>query len=71
MSGKKNMAFGKNNYKLMLIGLAVLILGFVLMTLDNQRFGFGFLGLTLGPIIVMIGFIIEIFAILQKPKEKE
>lgn len=54
----------------MIIGLLVLITGFIIMSLDNQPYGFGFLGITLGPIIVMIGFIIEIFAILQKPEEK-
>jgi hypothetical protein len=37
------------------------------MSLDSEQHGFGFLGLTLGPIIVMAGFVIEIFAILRKP----
>lgn len=55
----------------MVVGIALLILGFIVMTLDGTRFGFGFLGLTLGPILVMAGFIVEIFAILQKPDHKE
>lgn len=71
MSGKQHLAFGKNNYMWMLIGIALLILGFIIMTLEDSRFGFGFLGLTLGPILVTIGFLFEIFAILQKPKNKE
>ncbi|ELR68056.1 hypothetical protein C900_01192 [Fulvivirga imtechensis AK7] len=54
----------------MLAGIAVLVLGFVIMSLDSEPFGFGFLGITLGPVIVMIGFIIEIYAILHNPKEK-
>lgn len=54
----------------MLAGIAVLALGFIIMTLDNETFGFGFLGITLGPVIVMIGFIIEVYAILCNPKEK-
>ena len=54
----------------MLVGLAVLILGFVIMSLDSESYGFGFLGLTLGPIVVMVGFIIQFFAILRKSKEK-
>ena len=33
------------------------------MSLDQEDYGFGFLGLTLGPIIVLSGFIIEFFAI--------
>lgn len=53
----------------MLTGIGVLILGFILMALDKEEFGFGFLGLTLGPIVVMAGFIIGFFAILHKPKD--
>ena len=63
------MAFGKQNYKLMLIGLAVIVVGFVVMSLDQEPYGFGFLGITLGPILVMIGFVIEFFAILKKPSK--
>ncbi len=55
----------------MVTGLVVLVLGFTIMSLDNQPHGFGFLGLTLGPIIVVGGFIVELFAILHKPSESE
>jgi hypothetical protein len=51
----------------MIIGVAAIIIGFVIMSLDSAPHGFGFLGLTLGPIIIMAGFIIEIYAILHKP----
>lgn len=60
--------FKKENYKIMLAGLAVLFLGFVIMSMDGEEFGFGFLGLTLGPIVVFLGFMIEIAAILYKKK---
>ena len=53
----------------MIAGIILLLLGFIIMTLDNEPYGFGFLGLTLGPIIVFIGFIVEVFAILYNPKE--
>lgn len=53
----------------MVIGFVVIALGFVIMTLDRQPHGFGFLGITLGPIVVVSGFIVEIFAILHTPKE--
>ncbi|UII26970.1 DUF3098 domain-containing protein [Fulvivirga maritima] len=53
----------------MLIGLAVLVVGFIIMSIDSEPFGFGFLGLTLGPLVVMAGFLIEIVAILHNPKE--
>lgn len=65
------LPFEKANYTIMLVGIAVLILGFTIMGLDSEQHGFGFLGLTLGPIVVMIGFIIEIFAILYKPKSTD
>lgn len=68
MENKNKLAFGKQNYIIMLIGLAFLVLGFIIMSLDSETFGFGTLGLTVGPIIVMLGFIIEFFAILHKPK---
>jgi Protein of unknown function (DUF3098) len=60
------LPFGKGNYTIMLIGLAVIMAGFFIMTMDKEDFGFGFLGLTLGPIIAFIGFIIEFYAILKK-----
>lgn len=68
MSNPK-MAFSKKNYIIMLTGLAVLAIGFVIMSMDKADYGFGFLGLTLGPIVVMAGFIIQFYAILSKPKQ--
>jgi uncharacterized RDD family membrane protein YckC len=65
---KEELPFGKKNYILMLVGIAVLVIGFTLMSLDSEDYGFGFLGLTLGPITLMAGFIIEFFAILSKPE---
>lgn len=56
------------NYILMTFGIAVLIIGFVLMSLDSEPYGFGTLGLTIGPMTVLAGFGIEFFAILYKPK---
>jgi hypothetical protein len=65
---ESKLPFGKKNYQLMAAGVAALITGFIVMSLDQEPYGFGFLGLTLGPIIVMGGFIIEIFAILHRPR---
>jgi hypothetical protein len=70
MSDKEKLAFGRMNYILMLIGIGIIITGFTIMSLDNEPHGFGFLGLTLGPIIVMSGFIFEFFAILYKTKRQ-
>ena len=63
------MPFGKLNFQLMIAGIVTILVGFFIMTLDTEPFGFGFLGLTLGPIVVTAGFIIEFFAILKRPKE--
>ncbi|MFT5640617.1 MAG: putative membrane protein [Cyclobacteriaceae bacterium] len=68
MSEESKFAFKKINYIIMLAGVLTLILGFIIMTLDNEEFGFGFLGLTLGPIIVMLGFLIQFVAIFYKKK---
>ena len=63
------LPFGKKNYQLMVIGVVVLVVGFTIMSLDTAQHGFGFMGLTLGPVIVMGGFIVEIFAVLHKPAD--
>jgi hypothetical protein len=64
---ESKLPFGKKNYQWMIIGVVTLVAGFTIMSLDNQQHGFGFAGLTLGPIVVMAGFMIEIYAILHKP----
>jgi len=64
------LPFGKHNYRWMIIGIITLVVGFTVMSLDNKPHGFGFLGLVLGPTIVMAGFIIEIYAILHNPSKE-
>jgi len=63
------LPFGKKNYQMMIIGVAIITIGFIIMTLDKEPHGFGFLGITLSPVVVLIGFIVEIAAILHTPKE--
>jgi hypothetical protein len=65
------LPFGRRNYQLMAVGFATIALGFIIMTLDNEPHGFGFLGITLAPVVVVAGFIIEVFAILHTPKENK
>lgn len=69
-------AFGKENYRLLLIGLFVIMLGFLLMigggSDDPNVFSediFSFRRMTLAPILVLAGYIIEIFAIMKKPRD--
>jgi uncharacterized membrane protein HdeD (DUF308 family) len=67
----ERLPFGKKNYQWMIIGLITLVVGFIIMSIDKEPYGFGFLGLTLGPFVVMGGFIIEIYAILTRTEEKK
>jgi len=67
---ENKLAFKKHNYILMLAGVATIFLGFIIMMLETEEHGFGFLGLTLGPIVILLGFIIEFFAIFYKGKKK-
>jgi hypothetical protein len=60
------LPFGRSNFMFMLIGIGVILTGFIIMTMDKEEFGFGFLGITLGPIVVFSGFMIELYAILKK-----
>ncbi|MFC3809570.1 DUF3098 domain-containing protein [Lacihabitans lacunae] len=61
-----HLAFGKGNFTIMLAGVALIIIGFIIMSLDKEEFGFGFMGLTLGPIVAFSGFMIEFYALLKK-----
>ena len=71
-----DFAFGRENYMLMIIGIAVIALGYMLMrgggSTDPNVFNpdiFSFRRVTLAPILIIVGFIIEIAAILRKTKE--
>lgn len=67
---ENKFAFQRINYIIMLAGVLTLVIGFFIMASDTEPHGFGFLGLTLGPLVVMLGFVIEFAAILYKPKSK-
>jgi fumarate reductase subunit D len=76
---KMNFALGRENYKLLAIGFVIIVIGFLLMlggrTKDPNEFSyniFSFRRITLAPIVVLAGFIFEIWAIMKKPRvEKE
>lgn len=63
---KSALPFNRQNYLLTIIGIALILVGFFVMTLDKEEFGFGFLGITLGPAITFIGFLFEFYAIFKK-----
>jgi len=70
---KKKLLFGKRNYKFMLIGILFIAVGFILMSgggsddpnIFNEEI-YNFRRIRLAPILVIIGFIIEVYAILTK-----
>ena len=69
------MVFGKKNYQLMLIGLIFITLGFFLMSGggsdDPNIFSdeiYNFRRIRVAPILVVFGFIIEVYAIMKNPK---
>lgn len=72
---KETFALGWENYKLMIIGLVVIVIGFILMigggSDDPNVFNpqvFSFRRITLAPIVALAGFLFEIYAIMKKPK---
>lgn len=72
----KHDLFGRENYMWMLIGVVVLALGFFLMSggksdnpnIFNEKEIYSPVRITVAPLLIIAGFIIEIFAIMKKPK---
>ena len=77
-TGKENFALEKENYILLVIGFAIIVLGFILMiggksddpNVFNEKEIFSFRRITLAPVVVLAGFIFEIWAIMKKPKSR-
>ncbi|XZF12632.1 DUF3098 domain-containing protein [Chitinophagaceae bacterium MMS25-I14] len=75
--GNQTFLFDKTNYTWMLAGLALILLGFLLMSggksADPHQFNYdevySFRRITLAPIVILLGFGIEVYAIMKKPKE--
>lgn len=71
-----SFVFGKENYRIMLIGIGLIVLGFILMagggTDDPKKFSeelFNFQRITLAPILVLSGLLLEFYAILKKQQD--
>jgi heme/copper-type cytochrome/quinol oxidase subunit 2 len=68
--------FNKENYMLMIAGLVILALGFFLMaggkSKDPNVFDpkevYSTTRITIAPILIILGFLVEVFAIMKKPK---
>ena len=75
---EQTFALGKENYKLLLIGFAIIVVGFILMvggkSEDPSVFNpeiFSFRRITLAPLVVLFGFLFEIYAIMKRSKKEE
>lgn len=76
-SQKPDFPFSRENYILLIIGFVIIVIGFALMigggSDDPNKFNpeiFSFRRITLAPVIVLFGFIFEIYAIMKKPIDK-
>ena len=75
MSNEPKLLFGKSNYILVVVGVLFIAVGFALMagggSNDPNVFDaeaiYSFRRITLAPILVLLGFVIDIVAILKKP----
>jgi len=75
-NNKPEFLFNKVNYAILLVGLAVIALGFILMSgggsddpnVFNKEI-FSFRRIRLAPTVVLIGFGITIYSILKNPKK--
>ena len=73
MNKKNKLLFGKRNYRYMIVGLLFIAIGFILMSgggsddpnIFNEEI-YSFRRIRLAPILVITGFIIEVYAILTK-----
>ncbi|MGM5630523.1 DUF3098 domain-containing protein [Apibacter raozihei] len=82
---KKTLLFGKKNYTYMLVGIIFIALGLILMTgpdantrpdgvYDKNYWNndiFSFRRIRLAPILIVVGFIIEIYAIMINSVKKD
>ncbi len=72
---KSSALFGRENYKWMIIGLVVIIAGFLLMVggksedpnVFNENEVYSFRRITLAPILILAGIGLEVFAIFRRP----
>jgi hypothetical protein len=77
--GNQVFLFDKSNYTWMIAGVVLILLGLALMaggkSPDPHKFNYdeiySFRRITLAPILMMIGFAIEVYAIMKKPVDSE
>lgn len=75
---KNAFAFGKINFKLLLLGLGIIVVGYLLMvgggSDDPNIFNpeiFSFRRITLAPLVLLAGYGVIFYAILKKHEDAE
>lgn len=75
-SRKMDFAFGKENYRILIAGVIIVVIGYCLMigggSDDPHKFNadeiFSFRRITLSPIVILLGFAVVLFSIMKKAK---
>lgn len=62
--------FTQANWYMFFGGVALMVLGFVLMAAETAEYGFGPLGLTIGPILLALSFAVQFFAIMYRKRQR-
>lgn len=75
---KKDFAFGKENFILIAVSIAVIAIGFILMSGGGSEDPAGFnpeifstRRIVVAPVVTLIGFVLMIFAILKNSRQKQ
>jgi len=68
MENSKKFPLDVKRTYVLITGIIIMVIGLFIMTLDKEPFGFGLLGITLGPIIVLIGVFIPIYSLFNFKK---
>lgn len=74
---KPGFAFGKENYRILIIGVVIVAIGYMLMvgggSDDPNQFHaeelFSFRRITLSPIVILAGFVVVLYGIMKKSRE--
>jgi hypothetical protein len=72
---KKNFAFDRTNFILLAVGMAVVIIGFILMSGSGSTDTFynadvfSARRIKVAPVVCLIGFVSMIYAVVRKPKD--
>jgi hypothetical protein len=74
---KKKFAFDRMNFILLAVGMAVVIIGFILMSGSGSTDSFynadifSARRIKVAPVVCLVGFVSMIYAVVRKPKDKE